>query len=100
MTAITVERETNNYWNLIKDAGSEVKLALITLFSASMSKDSDVQVKTRKLKAHRLNSIADNEMEQLMQGEPTPITDVAETNLADIVSANSGRIINGMEKWL
>ena len=28
MTAITLERETNNYWNLIKDAGNEVKLAL------------------------------------------------------------------------
>ena len=49
--------------------------------------------KTRMLKAHRLNSIADNEMEQLVQGEPTPIIDVAEVNLADIVSANSGRTI-------
>lgn len=49
--------------------------------------------KTRKLKAHRLNSIADNEMEQLMQGDSIPIIDDAETNLADIVSANSGRTI-------
>jgi hypothetical protein len=29
MATIALERETNNYWNLIKDAGNEVKLALI-----------------------------------------------------------------------
>lgn len=29
MTAITLERETNSYWNLIKDSGNEVKIALI-----------------------------------------------------------------------
>lgn len=29
MTAIALKRETDTYWNLIKDAGNEVKLALI-----------------------------------------------------------------------
>ncbi len=29
MTAIALKRETESYWNLIKDAGNEVKLALI-----------------------------------------------------------------------
>ena len=29
MTAITLKQETESYWNLIKDAGNEVKLALI-----------------------------------------------------------------------
>ena len=33
MTAITLERETENYWDLIKDAGNEVKLALIKKLS-------------------------------------------------------------------
>ena len=33
MTAIVLERETNSYWNLIKDAGNEVKLALIKKLS-------------------------------------------------------------------
>ena len=33
MTAIVLERETNGYWNLIKDAGNEVKLALIKRLS-------------------------------------------------------------------
>lgn len=33
MTAIVLERETNSYWNLIKDAGNEVKLALIKRLS-------------------------------------------------------------------
>ena len=29
MTAIALQKETNSYWDLIKDAGNEVKLALI-----------------------------------------------------------------------
>lgn len=37
MTAILLERETNNYWNLIKDAGNEVKLALIKRLSDALT---------------------------------------------------------------
>lgn len=33
MTAMVLKRETDNYWNLIKDAGNEVKLALIKRLS-------------------------------------------------------------------
>ena len=33
MTAIALKQETDNYWNLIKDAGNEVKLALIKRLS-------------------------------------------------------------------
>ena len=33
MATVVLERETNNYWNLIKDAGNEVKLALIKRLS-------------------------------------------------------------------
>lgn len=33
MTTITLKRETDTYWNLIKDAGNEVKLALIKKLS-------------------------------------------------------------------
>ena len=36
MTAIVLERETNNYWNLIKDVSIEVKLALIPKLSNSL----------------------------------------------------------------
>ena len=37
MTALTLERETNNYWDLIKDAGNEVKLALIKRLSDALA---------------------------------------------------------------
>lgn len=33
MATVLIEHETNNYWNLIKDAGNEVKLALIKRLS-------------------------------------------------------------------
>lgn len=33
MATIVVDREINNYWDLIKDAGNEVKLALIKRLS-------------------------------------------------------------------
>ena len=49
MTAITLERETNNYWNLIKDAGNEVKLALIKRLSDALS-PAVAEKKTRRKK--------------------------------------------------
>ena len=33
MATVVLERETNSYWDLIKDAGNEVKLALIKRLS-------------------------------------------------------------------
>lgn len=52
MTAIVLERETNNYWNLIKDAGNEVKLALIKRLSeAVMPVVANKKSKKKKVKA-------------------------------------------------
>ena len=39
MTAIIIERETNNYWELIKNVSTEVKLALISRLSNSIISD-------------------------------------------------------------
>ncbi len=36
MTALVLKRESDNYWNLIKDASSEVKLALIKRLSDAL----------------------------------------------------------------
>ncbi len=36
MTTVVLERETNNYWNLIKNVSYEVKLALIARLSSSL----------------------------------------------------------------
>ena len=36
MTTIALERETNNYWNLIKNVSTEVKLALISRLSNAL----------------------------------------------------------------
>lgn len=36
MTAIVLKRESDNYWNLIKDASDEVKLALIMRLSDAL----------------------------------------------------------------
>lgn len=49
MTAIVLERETNNYWNLIKDAGNEVKLALIKRLSDALA-PAVAEKKTRRKK--------------------------------------------------
>lgn len=52
MTAIVLERETNNYWELIKDAGNEVKLALIKRLSdAVMPVVAKAKPRKRKMKA-------------------------------------------------
>lgn len=49
MTAIALKQETENYWNLIKDAGNEVKLALIKKLSDAL-KPAVAEKKTRKKK--------------------------------------------------
>ena len=36
MTALVLKRESDNYWNLIKDASNEVKLALIKRLSDAL----------------------------------------------------------------
>ena len=36
MTAIALEKETQNYWALLKDTSDQVKLALISLLSDSI----------------------------------------------------------------
>ena len=52
------------------------------------------------IKARRLSAMTDDEMEREMQGEPTPIMSHAEATPAEIVEANRGKIVNGLEKWL
>ena len=41
MTALALERETQNYWALLKDASDQVKLALISLLSSSLVKKTE-----------------------------------------------------------
>ena len=36
MTALALKKESDNYWNLIKDASNEVKLALIKRLSDAL----------------------------------------------------------------
>lgn len=56
MTAIALEREANNYWNIIKDLSKEVKVALITKLSASLI----AETKERKTKAADFSGVWDD----------------------------------------
>ena len=49
MTAITLKQKTESYWNLIKDAGNEVKLALIKKLSDAV-RPAVAEKKSRKKK--------------------------------------------------
>ena len=100
MTAIALDRETSNYWEMIKGASNKAKLTLLTLISASMSGDEVVVTQKNPAKARRMSAMTDEQMEREMQGEPTPIMAAEETDPSDIVDANCGRIANGLEKWL
>ena len=100
MTAITLDKETSNYWEIIKDASSKTKLTLLTLISASMVDDEVVTTKQKPLRARRFNKMTDEELAREMQGEPVPIMIDSETCPADIVEANRGKIVKGLEKWL
>ena len=66
MTTVVLERETNNYWELIKNLSAEVKLALIARLSASLVREA-VQEK----------SDANSLIDEILQNAPinAPLTD-------------------------
>lgn len=66
MTAVVLERETNNYWNLIKNVSTEVKLALISRLSNSI-------INEVAQKKESVNSLIDNIIENAPKD--APITD-------------------------
>lgn len=66
MTAIVLERETNNYWNLIKNVSTEVKLALISRLSNSI-------INEVAQKKESVDSLIDNILENAPKD--APITD-------------------------
>ena len=66
MTTAVLERETNSYWELIKDVSSEVKLALIARLSSSLIREV-VEEKSE----------VDNLIDEILQNAPanTSLTD-------------------------
>jgi len=101
MTTITVDRGTSNYWKLIQSATKKEKLTLIALLSHSLAEEEgNMAVETRSLKARRLNVLTTEQMDQLITGEPLPLTGDDSDCLSDIVDANQGKIVKGLEKWL
>jgi len=66
MTTAVLERETNNYWELIKNLSAEVKLALIARLSSSLIREA-VQEKSE----------ADRLIDEILQNAPVdaPLTD-------------------------
>ena len=60
MTAIALERETNNYWNLIKDVSAEIKLALITRLSSSLIYEMPTMMHTASSADMLINEILEN----------------------------------------
>ena len=63
-------------------------------------RDEPLLKEIRKLKACRLNALTTEQMNQLITGEPLPLTDDDNDCLSDIVDANQGKIVKGLEKWL
>ena len=66
MTTVALERETNSYWELIKNLSAEVKLALIARLSSSLVRE-----------AVQKESEADHLIDEILQNAPAdaPLTD-------------------------
>jgi len=99
MTAIALDRETKEYWDIIKSASSKSKLSLIMLLSASMADEDIVVTHAMPLKAHRRTALSDEQIEDEMKGSPVPI-ESSDENISELIDANRGRIVEGLEKWL
>ncbi len=66
MTSAVLEKETNNYWELLKNLSAEVKLALIARLSGSLVREAVED----ESKANRL-------IDEILQNAPldAPLTD-------------------------
>ena len=66
MTTAVLEKETNSYWELIKNLSAEVKLALIARLSSSLVRE-----------ALQDGSEADRLIDEILQNAPVnaPLTD-------------------------
>ncbi len=66
MTTVVLEKETNNYWELLKNLSAEVKLALIARLSSSLVRE-----------AVKEKSKADSLIDDILQNAPAnvPFTD-------------------------
>ena len=100
MTTITLDQETSTYWEMIKGASKKAKSMLLTLISASMTDEEVIITHKKPMEAHRICVMTDDQMEQEMEGAPTPIMVSEEADPSDIVEANRGKVANGLEKWL
>ncbi len=81
MASIIIDRETNNYWNLIKDAGNEVKLALIKRLSdAVLPAVSKKKVRKKKYTAKDFAGIWSDEDYMDAKEMVKAITDGRHTN--------------------
>lgn len=69
MTAIVLERETNNYWELIKNVSTEVKLALISRLSNALINE----VAQKKMSA---GSLIDDILENAPENVPLNDEDI------------------------
>ena len=66
MTTAVLEKETNNYWELLKNLSAEVKLALIARLSNSLVREAVME-----------KSNTDNLIDDILQNAPAnvPLTD-------------------------
>lgn len=71
MTAVTLQKETNSYWELIKDAGNEVKLALIQRLSVSLASAVKDTQETSAAITPSLRSRISKARKEYAQGETT-----------------------------
>ena len=63
MTTVVLERETNNYWELLKNLSAEIKLALIVRLSGSLMRE-----------AVEDKSEADSLIDEILQNVPANVS--------------------------
>lgn len=63
MTTVVLEKETNNYWELLKNLSAEVKLALIMRLSGSLMRE-----------AVEDKSEADSLIDEILQNVPANVS--------------------------
>ena len=108
MNTSTIRTETdviNAYLDMLRTQSRHVRLSLASLLTSSVLEEESALAnhsesqQSRKVKARYANAPSDEELEERFAGKPIPQLP-EDAPWSEIISANIGKTIKPIEKWL
>ena len=107
MEAILTKKESDvleMYWRTLSTLSSKLKLGLATRLTAAVFEEETSKPDSKQHRVAKVKRMAvgqtDAELNKLFAGKCMPELPAGDASWQDIISANSGRTIKSIEKWL